>query len=272
MAAPLAAKPITEIKAGDILPVLKKVEARGNRESAHTLRATIGSVYRFAIANLLAEYDPTFALRGSLLPVEEGHQAAITDEKGFGGLLRSVDEFDGWITLRAALQIMAICYPRPIELRKAEWGHFDFEAKVWTIPAHLTKMRRPHDIPLSLQALAIIEALRPISGDSQYVFPAMRSMKNVISENGMNSALRRMGYTKEEHTSHGFRASASSILNRRKFHPDVIERSLSHVEPNKIRRAYNRYEYWDERIDMAQKWADICDELKARKRRNDDLV
>jgi integrase len=274
LAAPLAHKPITDIKAGDILPILKKIEAKGHRDTAHTLRATIGTVFRFAVNNLLAEYDPTFALRGALLPVEEEHHPAIIDEKRFGGLLRAVDDYDGWITLRAALQIMALCFPRPVELRKAEWSHFDLEANmpVWTIPEHLAKMRRPHDVPLPWQARDIINGLKPISGDSKYVFPSLRSMNRVISENGMNSALRRMGYTKHEHTSHGFRSSASSILNRRKFHPDVIERALAHLEQNKVRRAYNRYEYWDERIELAQKWADICDELKARKRRSDDLV
>ncbi len=275
LARPLAKMAIRDITAADILPLLKKIEARGNRDTAHTLRATLGSVFRFCVYNLRADNDPTFALRGALLPVEEQHHAAITDEKEFGGLLRAIDEFDGWPTLKVALQIMALCYPRPVELRHAEWGHFDFKEKVWTIPEHLAKMRRPHDIPLSSQALTIIQGLKPISGDSQYVFPSLRSLRKVISENGMNSALRRMGYMKEEHTSHGFRASASSILNQRKygFHPDVIERSLAHIDKNQVRRAYNRHEYWDERVVMAQAWADICDALKLQKRRdNDDLI
>lgn len=163
--------------------------------------------------------------------------------------------------------------PRPVELRLSEWSHFDLDEKVWHIPAHLTKMRREHDIPLSRQALAIVKRLRPVSGGGKYVFPSLRSDARVLSENAMNSALRRMGYEKDEQTAHGFRSSASSILNRRKFHPDVIERSLAHVDPNKVRSAYDRYEYWDERVELAQAWADICDELKqTRRRNNDDLV
>lgn len=126
--------------------------------------------------------------------------------------------------------------------------------------------------PLSHQAIAIFERVARFSGDGTLVFPSIRSLKKPLSENAMNSALRRMGYEKHEHTSHGFRSSASSILNRRRFHPDVIERSLAHFDQNVIRRAYNRYEYWDERVEMAQAWADICDKLKAKRRRNDDLV
>lgn len=276
LAAQLGKKPITKIKAGDILPVLKKVEVRGNRDSAHTLRATIGSVFRFAISqpSMNLTHDPTWALRGSLLPVEEGNFAAITEERPFGGLLRAVDEYDS-IIMRSALQIMALCFPRPGELRKSEWSHFDLDGNmaVWTIPAHLAKMRREHDIPLSWQARDILKRLKLITGDGKYAFPSLRSRKKIISENGLNAALRRMGFTKLEHTAHGFRASASTILNGRKFDHDVIERALAHLEPNKVRRAYNRYEYWDERIELAQKWADICDELKARKRRNhDDII
>ncbi|MGP2491123.1 tyrosine-type recombinase/integrase [Mesorhizobium sp. PUT5] len=132
----------------------------------------------FASTTYGADNDPTYALRGALLPVEEQHHAAITDEKEFGGLLRTIDEFNGWLTLKAALQIMALCYPRPVELRHAEWGHFDFKEKVWTIPEHLAKMRRPHDIPLSPKALTIIQGLKPISGDSQYVFPLSMTVES----------------------------------------------------------------------------------------------
>lgn len=278
LASELHPKPVIEIKAGDILPILKRIEAEGKRETVRRLRGVIGSVFRFDIANPNSptEYDPTYALRGQdvFLPVKVQHRAALTDEGGFGGLLRAVDDFDGWITLKAALSMMAICYPRPIELRYAEWDHFDLKKKVWTVPETLSKMRRPHDIPLSRQALEIIERIRSATDHGKYVFPALRGNRSrVISENGMNSALRRMGYTKEEHCSHGFRSSASSILNRRKFDGDVIERSLAHIEQNKVRNAYNRYEYWDERVELAQAWADICDELKTRKRRNnDDLI
>lgn len=272
LAADLADRPIREITAAEILKVVKKIEASGRIETAHRARSGISSVFRLAVSTLRADTDPTFALRGALLPKNSTPQAAITDEKKFGGLLRSVDEFDGWPTLRAALQIMALCFPRPLELRKAEWEHVDLEKGEWEIPAEIMKMRRPHAIPLSRQAIAIFKEVGKFSGDGRLVFPSIRNAEKLLSENAMNSALRRMGYLKEEHTSHGFRSSASTILNARRFHPDVIERSLSHVDQNQTRRTYNRYEYWEERVDMMQAWADLCDEFKVGRRDNADLI
>ncbi len=274
LASDLTDKPIRCVTPADVLRVIKKIEASGRVETSHRVRAAIGSVFRFAISTLRAENDPTFALRGALLPINSKPQSAIIEEREFGSLLASIDEYDGWVTLRAALQLMALCYPRPIELRLAEWSDIDLEGRQWHIPASRTKMRRPHDIPLSRQAREILLQVKKFSGDGRLVFPSIRNQARPLSENAMNSALRRMGYTKDEHTSHGFRASASSILNRRRFHPDVIEASLAHLDPNEVRRTYNRYAYWEERVEMAQKWADICDELKSVKksRRHDDLI
>lgn len=275
LAAKLAVKPVREIIPADILPILLDLQAKGRLESAHRLRGILGKVYRFAIPNLRADNDPTWALRGALRPVQTKSYAAVVQERPYGALLRAIDDYDGWPTLKAALQIMALCYPRPGELRFAEWTHLDLDATipVWTIPAHIAKMRREHDIPLSQQALGILENLKRITGNQKYVFPALRGNDRVLSECGMNAALRRLGYTKDEHTPHGFRSSASTILNGRRFDGDVIERSLAHLDENRVRRIYNRYEYWDERIALAQAWADICDGLKKRSdRRFDDLI
>lgn len=274
LAADLCDKPIRSITSADVLRVIKRVEASGRVETSHRVRAAVGSVFRFAISTLRADNDPTYALRGALLPINSKPQAAIIEEGAFGDLLASIDKYDGWVTIRAALQIMALCYPRPIELRLAEWRDIDPTGLQWHVPAHRTKMRRPHDIPLSHQARAILLQLREFSGSGRLVFPSIRDPERPLSENAMNSALRRMGYLQDEHTSHGFRASASSILNRRRFRIDVIEASLAHLDPNEVRRTYNRYAYWEERVEMAQRWADICDELKfaRHKRRHDDLI
>jgi integrase len=189
--------------------------------------------------------------------------AAITDKKALGGLLRSIDAFDGYPTTKAALQLMALLYPRPGELRQAEWSEFDLEAKVWTIPATRAKMRRAHRVPLPDQAVDILRQVYALTGRGMLVVPSVRSAKRPMSENTLNAALRRLGYTKHEMTSHGFRATFSTISNESGlWNPDAIERALAHVEANAIRRAYLRGEHWDERVRMAQWWADLLDKLR----------
>jgi integrase len=190
-------------------------------------------------------------------------RAAVTDAKALGGLLRAIDSFDGQPSVLAALQLMALLFPRPGELRAAKWSEFDLEKAVWIIPAARTKMRRPHQVPLANQAIAIINQLERISGRSEFLLPSVRTPDRPISDNTLNAALRRLGYSKEEATAHGFRATASSLLNEcGKWHPDAIERQLAHIENNDVRRAYARGEHWDERIKMMQWWADYLDELK----------
>ncbi len=254
---------IREIDAPAILKALQEVESRGRYESARRLRSTIGSVFRYAIATARAENDPTFALRDALTKPIVTPRAAVTVPKALGALLRAIDSFDGQPTVLAALQLMALLFPRPGELRAAEWAEFDFDTAVWTIPAQRTKMRRPHRVPLASQAVAILNQLRRISGRRELLFPGVRAQDRPISDNTLNAALRRLGYSKEEATAHGFRATASSLLNEcGKWHPDAIERQLAHVENNDVRRAYARGEHWDERVKMMQWWADHLDELK----------
>jgi integrase len=259
----LASRPVSEISAVEVLAVLRKAEARDKLETARRLRATIGEVFRYAIATARATNDPTFALRGALIAPKVKNRAAITDAKELGRLLRAIEAFEGQPTTVAALKLMAILFPRPGELRLAEWREFDLANALWTIPASRAKMRREHRVPLPRQALAILEGLKPYTGHGALVLPGLRTVMRPISENTMNAALRRMGYSQDDMTSHGFRAAASTLLNESgKFNPDAIERALAHQEADAVRKAYSRGEYWQERVTMAQWWADHLDALR----------
>jgi integrase len=259
LAAPLANRPIAEVTAAEILDLLKRIEKSGRRETARRLRGAIGSVFRYAIVTLRATSDPTLALHGALLAPKVNHRAAITDEKAFGGLLRSIDGYDGWPTLKAGLHFTALTFARPGEVRGAMRNEFDFDKAVWRIAPERMKMRRPHEVPLSRQAVAVLEDIWPLSEYGELVFPSIRSNRKPLSENAFNSALRRMGYEQDEMTAHGFRATASTILNERGINPDVIEAALGHQDEDEIRRAYNRAKYWPERVKLMQDWADLLD-------------
>ena len=249
--------PIREITSPQILETLRKVEAKGNYETAKRLRSTIGQVFRYAIATARAENDPTYALRGALIAPKVSHMAAATTQEDFAKLVRAIWAFEGSApSTRAALKLMALLYTRPGELRLALWGEFDLEKRVWTIPAARTKMRREHTKPLPQMAIEILETLRFETGSNYRVFPSLIVRDRPISENTMNQALRRMGFEKDEHTSHGFRASASSLLNESGlWNEDAIEAELAHVGADQVRRAYHRARYWDERVKMADWWA-----------------
>ncbi len=256
-------RPISEILPMEILEVLRKVERRGRLDTARRLRSTISCVFRYAIATARVTHDPTYGLRGALTAPKSHPRAAITSPEALGGLLRAIDGFDGQPTTKAALKLMALLFPRPGELRFAEWKEFNFDAAEWSIPAERTKMRRPHRVPLSPQAVMILMDLRLITGMGKLLLPSVRTVREPISENTLNAALRRMGYSKEEMTSHGFRATASTLLNESGlWNPDAIERQLAHVEQNDVRRAYARGEHWKERVEMAKWWANHLDELK----------
>lgn len=263
LAKPLSKRPINAIHPAEILDVLRKIEKSGRRETARRLRGTIGSVFKYAIVTLRAETDPTIPLHGALLPPKVTGRAAIIDEQKFGMLLVDIDVYDGWPTIAAGLKLLALTCVRPGEVRGAIRSEFDLDNAVWHIPAERMKMRSPHVVPLSRQALAVLKDIWPLSDHGELVFPSVRSYKRPLSDNAFNSALRRMGYTKDEVTAHGFRASASSILNSRRFDPDVIEAVLAHQDKNSIRRTYNRATYWDQRVVLMQKWADLLDKLKA---------
>ncbi|MFG1383999.1 tyrosine-type recombinase/integrase [Xanthobacter versatilis] len=261
----LGRRPISEITPFEVLAVLQQVERSGRRESARRLRSAIGSVFRFAIATLRAQHDPTSALKDALERPKVKHRSALTDPKQLGGLMRSIDEYDGWPTLRSAMLFTALTFARPGEVRGARWSEIDLDKAVWSIPAERMKMRRAHVVALSRQALEVLTEIRPLSGSSELIFPSIRSNKKILSENAINSALRRMGFTQEEMTAHGFRAAASSILNEKGHSPDVIEAALGHLDQNEVRRAYNRATYWPERVVLMQAWADMLDAFRALK-------
>ena len=259
----LGPRPIAEITAPEVLAILLQIEARGRLETAGRLRAVIGEVFRYAIATGRAENDPTFALRGALTTPKTQHRAAIVEPAALGKLLCAIDGYEGTPEVRVALQLLALTFVRPGELRNASWSEFDIEAGLWVIPAGRMKMRRPHRVPLAPQAVAMLRDLQTITGKRALLFPGVRSTDRAMSENTINGALRRLGYGKDEMTGHGFRAAASSLLNEcGKWNSDAIEAQLAHVESNKIRKAYARAEYWDERVAMMTYWADRLDEMR----------
>lgn len=259
----LGARPIGEISARDVLTVLKEVEARGTHETARKLRTAIGDVFRFAIATARADNDPTIALRGALVAPTVKPRAAIVAPKAFGGLLRAIEDYEGADETRLALELLALTFVRPGELRAAEWGEFDLDAAVWEIPAGRMKMRKAHRVPLAPRAMAILGELKKLTGQGRFLFPSVRTMARCMSENTLNAALRRMGFANDDMTSYGFRASASSMLNESGcWSPDAIERQLAHVDGDNVRRAYARAEFWDERVRMMAWWADRCAEMK----------
>lgn len=250
-------EPIREIAPAQILATLRKVEGLGNYESAKRLRSTIGQVFRFAIATARADNDPTYPLRGALIAPKVTHMAAATSREDFAQIVRAIWAYDGGSpATRAALKLMALLYTRPGELRLALWEEFDLESRVWTLPAERMKMRKPHVKPLPALAVEILEDLRRETGSNYRVFPSLIARDKPISENTLNQALRRMGFEKDEHTSHGFRASASSLLNESGlWNEDAVEAELAHVGADQVRRAYHRARYWDERVKMAEWWA-----------------
>lgn len=258
----LGNKQITEISATDILVPLRRVEAQGNYETARRLRAVISQVFRYAIATARAENDPTFGLRGAIIAPKVTHQAAITDWANFTKLLKSIWTYSGTPETCAALKLMALLYPRPGELRQAEWSEFDLENGLWVIPAERAKMRRPHKKPLSPLSVDILQIQRNHTGNLRLVFPSSTSVERPISENTMNQALRRMGFSKDDATSHGFRATASTLLNESgAWNEDAIEAELAHIGSNAVRRAYHRASYWDERVKMAVWWSEQITEI-----------
>jgi len=245
------------------LEVLRKLEVRGRYETANRLRSTFGTIFRYAIVTGRAQRGVSADLRGALITPKTQHRAAILEPKALGGLLRAVDAREGQPTVRIALKMLPHMFPRPGELRMAEWKEFDLEMAVWTIPAEKTKMRRPHKVPLTDQVLAMIAELAPITGDGKFLFPSIRSVERPITDNTLNAALRRLGFGKEEVSAHGFRATASTLLNEMgKWHPDAIERQLAHVESSDVRRAYARGTHWDERVKMMRHWSNYLDSLQ----------
>lgn len=260
----IGGRPIAEITAPELLSLLRKIEARGRYETARRLRSTCGMLFRYAIATGRAERDPSVDLRGALIAPKVTHRSAIVDPKGVGALLRAIDDYEGLPLTKAALKLAPLVFVRPGELRTAEWAEFDLENAAWLIPAAKMKMRRAHRVPLSKQALIIIRDLQVLSRGGRWLFPSVRTTSRPMSENTLNAALRRLGYSKDQMTAHGFRSIASTRLNEMGlWNPDAIERQLAHQEPDSARRPYmEAAEFWPERVRMMQAWADYLDELR----------
>lgn len=256
-------RPVADISPAELLHELKKQERRGRLETAKQMRAFASRVFRYAAATARAERDPAQMLLGALVQPTVKHFAAITDPIAFGALLRAIEDYEGDPAVMHALKLTPHVFQRPGELRQMEWLEVDFEKAVWTMPAGKMKMRQPHSVPLSRQALSILDSMRGLSGYGKYVFPSVRTRARPISDNTINAALRRMGYSKDQMTAHGFRTSASSFLNESgKWNPDAIERALAHTVAGSIRRIYNQSAYWAERVEMAQWWSDYLCRLR----------
>jgi integrase len=255
--------PITDIEPADVLTAVRKIERKGQLESARRTLQLAGAVFRYAVATARLSSDPTRDLRGALTAPTVTHYGAIIDPARVGELLRAIEGYEGQPITKLAMQLAPHVFVRPGELRHAEWSEFDFEGALWTIPAGKTKMRKDHLVPLSRQTIAILEDLRTLTGPDGYVFPSIRSRKRPMSDNTINAGLRRLGYSTDEMTAHGFRAMASTLLNESgKWHPDAIERALAHGDSDRVRAAYHRGAHWKERIAMAQWWSDHLDKLR----------
>jgi len=260
----IGGKPVSEIKPPDVLAIMLRIEAQGHLETAHRVRNICGQVLRYAVATGRAERDCTADLKGALPPVKEKHFGALVDPQEVAGLLRAIDDYKGTLPVKCALRLAPLLFVRPGELRQMEWAEIDFENAQINIPAERMKMKQPHIVPLSRQALAILRELQPLTGQGRYLFPHPYSAGRPMSSNAITGALRRMGFTSDEMTGHGFRAMARTILDEvLQVRPDFIEHQLAHAVRDPNGRAYNRTAHLTERRKMMQLWADYLDGLKA---------
>lgn len=256
--------PIGEVKATDVLALLRRIESRNLLDTAHRVKMDCGQVLRYAVATGRAERDCTADLKDALPPVKSGHFSAPTDPKAVAEILRAIDGFTGSFIVQCAMKLAPLFFVRPGELRAAEWSEIDLEGKIWQIPGHKMKMKEAHIVPLSTQAVAILRELQPLTGHSQFVFPCTRTPLRCMSENSVNAGLRRLGFEKSEITGHGWRAVARTLIHEvLGFSPDAIEAQLSHRVPDRLGTAYNRTQHLSERKKMMQVWSDYLDGLKS---------
>jgi integrase len=253
---------IDAVTGKDVLDALREVEARGAVESARKTLGMIGQIMRYAIASQLRETDPTAGLHGALQKRVQTHFAAAVTREDAAAVVRAVKNCSSAYVVRLALQFLMLTFVRPGNVRHARWADIDIKKKVWSIPAEQMKMARPHEVPLSKQALAVLHEASRICGDSELVFPSLRNRGKPLSEAVFVVALRSAGIAKEQMTGHGFRSMASTLLNEAGEQPDLIEKQLAHVSADRIRGIYNRAEYWKQRVAMMQRWADMLDELE----------
>jgi integrase len=258
----IGARPIDAIKAPDLLAVIRRIEHRGALETAHRALANCGQVFRYAVATGRAERDPSGDLRGALAPVRGEHFAAVTEPPEVAKLLRAIDNYQGTLIVACALKLAPLVFVRPGELRSAEWDDIDISRAEWRYT--VTKTDTAHIVPLSTQAISILQELKPLTGSAKYVFPSARSSTRPMSDNAILAALRRLGIEKDEMSGHGFRAMARTILDEVLcVRPELIEHQLAHAVRDSNGRAYNRTAHLAERKKMMQQWGDYLDSLKA---------
>lgn len=258
----LGDRPISGITSPELLAVLRQIEDRGAMDTVHRAKQNCGQIFRYAIATGRAERNPAADLRGAFPAPQKRHFASITDADGVGELLRAIDGYQGSPTTKAALRLAPLTFVRPGELRHAEWAEIDVGKAEWRIPGAKMKGKLEHIVPLSRQAVEALREIEPITGSGPYAFPSVRTQTRPMSDNTLNAALRRLGYSSDQMTGHGFRTMASTMLNENGWNPDAIERQLAHVERNEVRGAYNRGKYLGERRKMMQWWADHLDSLR----------
>ncbi|WP_066961713.1 integrase arm-type DNA-binding domain-containing protein [Microbulbifer sp. Q7] len=259
----LGRRPVSEITPPEVLRCLRRIESRGTIETAHRVKRVASQVFRFAVATGKADRDPTTDLTGALKPTKKKHLAAITDPVEVGKLMVAIEGYQGTPVVKTALKLSPLLFCRPGELRKLEWAEVNWEAKQIEIPAEKMKTSEPHIIPLAEQSLLLLRELEPLTGRGQYVFPSARGQSRPLSDNGVRTALRSLGYDNETMTAHGFRAMARTLLDEvLGFRIDYIEHQLAHGVKDTLGRAYNRTKHLPQRAEMMQKWADHLDNLR----------
>jgi integrase len=266
----IGALPISQITAPLLLHTLRRIEDRGAHETAHTLRQTAGQVFRYAVATGRCDRNPAPDLHGALQPIIVKHMSAVLEPAAAASLLRAIWAYEGQPLTRAALKLSALTFQRPGNIRHMEWQEIDFDAARWTIPAAKMKRTvqgkqsgRPHLVPLAPQAIEILRELEPLTGHGRYVFTSLLSGERAMSENTIRGALRRIGYSNDDMTPHGFRAMARTIMvEQMNVHPDVIEAQLAHGKSGPLGAAYDRAEFVTRRIAMMNEWADYLDALR----------
>jgi integrase len=254
--------PMVDIRLADLRGVITPISKSAKHETAHRIRSLCERIFGYAIATERADRNIATDIRFSIAPIPQSDGfSAILDPDKFGKLLQAIDIYDGQPTTMAALKLAPLVFVRPGELRAAEWSEFDLDARVWAIPDSRMKEGQPHSVPLSKQAVKIIREIRPISGRGKYLFPSIRSAKRPISDNTLNAALRRLGYSSDEHTTHGFRKSAATMLAEIGYNKEWIETQLAHKRPG-VEGIYNKSHLFTQRKKMMQDWSDHLDRLK----------
>lgn len=254
---------LADVEATDVLKLCERIENSGHNEAAHRTKMLCSQIMRYGVATGRIKSDPTRDLKGALAPVVVTHRPCLKQPKEIGALMRAIKEHKGTFIVHCALQLSPYLFLRPTELRSLEWQEINFEEKTITIPAYKMKMKQIHIVPLSKQALEILEEIKPLTGQGKYVFPSARALSRSMSDGAINATLRRIGYdTKKEHCAHGFRGMASTLLHEQGYNSDVIERQLAHKEGNAIKAAYNHARHLPERIKMVQNYADYLDALR----------